>query len=54
LAEALFDDRCAQPDVNNPRALANKVYGSRMGSTGANDGWLYRGRGLPQIMGKDN
>lgn len=44
----------AQPYANNPKALANKVYGGRMGNTGPNDGWLYRGKGPKQITGKDN
>ncbi|WP_018266534.1 hypothetical protein [Methylosinus sp. LW4] len=41
--------------AHNPRALANKVYGGRMGNrAGTDDGWLNRGKGLLQSTGHDN
>lgn len=44
----------AAPFAFDPRALANKTYGGRMGNTGPEDGWNYRGRGMIQLTGKAN
>ncbi len=37
-----------------PQAVANDVYGGRMGNTAPDDGWRFRGQGYKQLTGKDN
>lgn len=43
----------AEPYARNPEALANKVYGGRMGNFDLGDGWLYRGRCPIMATGRD-
>lgn len=43
----------ALPYARNPKKLANKVYGGRMGNVQPNDGWDMRGSGPIQITGRD-
>ncbi|MEM7507573.1 MAG: peptidoglycan-binding protein [Pseudomonadota bacterium] len=44
----------AAPFAKNPEALANKVYGGRMGNTQPGDGFRFLGRGWIQLTGRDN
>lgn len=46
----------AQPYHRNPRKIANKVYGGRMGNRdeASDDGWRFRGSGWLQLTGHDN
>lgn len=48
------DAESARADAGNPEAIANKVYGGRMGNTDPGDGYKFRGRTDIGLTGKAN
>jgi putative chitinase len=49
-----FDAASAKLYARNPEAIANRVYGGRMGNNQNGDGYRFSGRGYIQLTGRAN